>query len=299
MAGLDVNGVDGVDDVLVVGEALVDVVTTADGETRDHPGGSGANVAVALGRLGRPVRYVASYADDARGRALATHLSDSGVRMACDPHVLSRTSTAQATIGADGSATYVFDLEWRLGEISVGTPRFVHVGSLAPVLSPGAETVFALLDGLPDGVRVLYDINMRPSLTGTGEAVTANIERAAAYADVVKASDEDLETLYPGVGLEKAAARLLEIGAGAVAVTRGGDGASWITADGRVDVGAASVTVVDTIGAGDTFSAGLVDALWDDFDRDPREVLAHGVKAAAITVSRAGANPPTRAELEG
>ncbi|MGH8964454.1 MAG: PfkB family carbohydrate kinase, partial [Actinomycetes bacterium] len=156
-----------------------------------------------------------------------------------------------------------------------------------------------LLDGLPDGVRVLYDINMRPSLTGTGEAVTANIERAAAYADVVKASDEDLETLYPGVGLEKAAARLLEIGAGAVAVTRGGDGASWITADGRVDVGAASVTVVDTIGAGDTFSAGLVDALWDDFDRDPREVLAHGVKAAAITVSRAGANPPTRAELEG
>lgn len=286
-------------DVLVVGEALVDVVTTSDGTTEEHPGGSGANVAVALGRLGRPVRYAASYADDARGRSLAAHLAASGVTMACDPHVLDHTSTAQATITEDGSATYVFDLEWKLGEIAVGTPRFVHVGSLAPVLSPGAESVFELLDALPDSVRVLYDINMRPTLTGTGEEVAERIERAAAYADVVKASDEDLETLYPGVGLEKAAERLLGLGAGAVAVTRGGEGASWITAEGRVDVGAEKVTVVDTIGAGDTFSAGLVDALWDDFDRDRREVLAHGVRAAAVTVSRAGANPPTRAELEG
>ncbi|TQL67811.1 fructokinase [Nocardioides albertanoniae] len=281
----------------MVGEALVDVVTTADGETQEHPGGSGANVAVALGRLGRPVRYVASFADDARGQALAAHLDDSGVRMACDPHVLARTSTAQATIGSDGSATYVFDLEWRLGEIAVGAPRFVHIGSLAPVLSPGAESVFALLDGLPEQTRVLYDINMRPSLTGTGADVVASIERAVTYADVVKASDEDLDTLYPGVDLDEAAARLLGFGAGAVAVTRGGEGASWFTAEGRVDVGAEPVTVVDTIGAGDTFSAGLVDALWDDFGRDPAEVLAHGVKAAAITVSRAGANPPTRAEL--
>jgi hypothetical protein len=86
---------------------------------------------------------------------------------------------------------------------------------------------------------------------------------------------------------------------GAVAVTRGGDGASWITTSERIDVEAQKVTVVDTIGAGDTFSAGLVDALWDDFERDRREVLAHGVRAAAVTVSRAGANPPTRAELEG
>ena len=275
----------------------MDVVTSADGETREHPGGSGANVAVALGRLGRPVRYVASFADDARGQALAAHLDGSGVRMACDPHVLARTSTAQATIGADGSATYVFDVEWRLGEISVGTPRFVHVGSLAPVLAPGAETVFALLDGLSEDTRVLYDINMRPTLTGTGADVVANIERAVGYADVVKASDEDLETLYPGADLEEAASRLLGLGAGAVAVTRGGDGASWFTASERIDVEAQKVTVVDTIGAGDTFSAGLVDALWDDFDRDRSEVLAHGVRAAAVTVSRAGANPPTRAEL--
>ncbi|MEI7059054.1 carbohydrate kinase [Nocardioides sp. CCNWLW239] len=284
-------------DVLVVGEALVDVVTTADGVTQEHPGGSGANVAVALGRLGRPVRYAASFADDARGQALAAHLAGSGVRMACDPHVLARTSTAQATITDDGSATYVFDLEWRLGEVTVGTPRFVHIGSLAPVLSPGAETVFALLDGLPESVRVLYDINMRPTLTGTGPEIVSRIERAAAYADVVKASDEDLETLYPGLGLDDAAARLLGLGAGAVAVTRGGDGASWITTSERIDVSAEKVTVVDTIGAGDTFSAGLVDALWEDFDRDRREVLAHGVRAAAVTVSRAGANPPTRAEL--
>ncbi|MBO0843056.1 MAG: carbohydrate kinase, partial [Nocardioides sp.] len=209
-------------DVLVVGEALVDIVTSADGVTTEHPGGSGTNVAVALGRLGRPVRYVAAYADDARGRVLAAHLAAAGVRMACSPYVVSRTSTARATIGADGSATYEFDLDWRLGEISVGTPRIVHVGSLAPVLSPGADVVFALLDGLPSGVRVFYDINMRPSLTGTDDEVVASIERAVSYADVVKASDEDLETLYPGADLDKAVARLLDLGAGAVAVTRGG-----------------------------------------------------------------------------
>lgn len=287
----------GSEDVLVIGECLVDIVTTADGTTTEHPGGSGANVAVALGRLGRPVRYVAAYADDDRGRVLAAHLAAAGVEMACDPHVVERTSTARARIGADGSASYVFDLDWRLGEVALGAPRIVHVGSLAPVLSPGASVVFSLLDGLPAGVRVFYDVNMRPTLTGTGEEVVASIERAVSYADVVKASDEDLATLYPGLDLDKAAARLLDLGAGAVAVTRGGEGASWLTRTARVDVPARAVSVVDTIGAGDTFAAALVDALWDDPARDPRDVLGHAVRAAAVTVSRAGANPPTRAEL--
>lgn len=283
--------------MLVIGECLVDIVTTADGTTTEHPGGSGANVAVALGRLGRPVRYVAAYADDDRGRVLAAHLAAAGVEMACDPHVVERTSTARARIGADGSASYVFDLDWRLGEVALGAPRIVHVGSLAPVLSPGASVVFSLLEGLPAGVRVFYDVNMRPTLTGTGEEVVASIERAVSYADVVKASDEDLATLYPGLDLDKAAARLLDLGAGAVAVTRGGEGASWLTRATRVDVPARAVSVVDTIGAGDTFAAALVDALWDDPARDPRDVLDHAVRAAAVTVSRAGANPPTRAEL--
>jgi len=286
-------------DVLVVGEALVDVVVDADGARTEHPGGSPANVAVALSRLERPVRFATAYADDAYGRLLADHLARAGVRSASDPHVLERTSSARATIGASGSASYEFDLDWRLGEVAVGRPRWVHVGSIGAVLEPGADSVLALLRSLPGGVWVSYDVNARPALTGTGADVVARVEAVAALAHVVKVSDEDLEVLYPDRSLDDAAAHLLSLGAGAVALTRGGDGASWLTADGRVDVASRPVTVVDTIGAGDTFAAALIDALWDGPDRDTAEVLAHAARAAAVTVSRAGANPPTRAELAG
>src|SRR3954454_14038439 len=98
-------------DVLVVGESLVDIVHAADGATREHAGGSAATVAVALTRLGRPVRFVTAWADDARGRVLAEHVAEAGVRLAADPAVLSRTATAAATLGADGAASYEFDLE--------------------------------------------------------------------------------------------------------------------------------------------------------------------------------------------
>src|SRR6478609_7610914 len=104
-------------DVLVVGESLVDIVHAADGSSREYAGGSAANVAVALARLGRPVRFVTAWADDARGAVLAAHLAGAGVSLASDPEVLDRTATAAATIGADGSASYVFDLEWRLGAV--------------------------------------------------------------------------------------------------------------------------------------------------------------------------------------
>ena len=105
-------------DVLVVGESLVDIVHAADGSSREYAGGSAANVAVALARLGRPVRFVTAWADDARGRVLADHLDAAGVELATDPHALARTATAAATLGADGAASYEFDLEWRIGRAS-------------------------------------------------------------------------------------------------------------------------------------------------------------------------------------
>ncbi len=286
------------DDVLVIGEALVDVVTTPDGRTTELPGGSPANVAVALARLERPVRFATAYADDAYGRLLADHLAGSGVTVSPDPHVVARTSSARATIGTDGSASYVFDLDWRLADVPVGAPRFVHVGSIGAVLSPGADSVLAVLESLPDSVLVSYDVNARPAITGTGPEVVAGVERVAACADVVKASDEDLATFYPDLTTDGAAKHLLSLGARAVAVTLGAAGAAWLSADGRVEVASEPVSVVDTIGAGDTFSAGLIDALWDGFDADPRAVLRHAVRAAAVTVSRAGANPPYRHELD-
>lgn len=285
---------------LVVGESLVDVVHAQDGSVTQRPGGSAANVAVALARLGRPVRFVSSWADDDRGRLVARHLAASGVVLATDPHVLARTSSAVATIGPDGSAGYEFDLDWRFGPVGTETPSFVHVCSLGAVLDPGAAAVLALLDTLLSVTvppLVTYDVNARPAITGTGLDVVRRTEAVAARARLVKASDEDLAALYPALGLEQAARHLRALGPAAVVVTRGGEGALWF-GEGEVVAGAArQVPVADTIGAGDTFSAAMLDALWDRPDRPVAEVLAHASRAAAVTVSRPGADPPYRAEL--
>lgn len=280
-------------DALVIGESLVDVVRRGPVEV-ERPGGSAANVAVALARLGRPVRFATSYGDDARGRAIADHLRGSGVELAGDPLVLERTPTAVATIGADGSASYAFDLAWQLGEVEVGAPAFVHVCSLGAVVAPGAEQVLALLDRVGDAV-VTYDVNARPAITGTGPDVVARVEAVARRAHLVKASDEDLAALFPDRCVDEAAEHLRGLGPRAVVVTRGAAGATWFGETGTWSVAVPAAAVVDTIGAGDTFSAAILDALWDGLD--PEATLTHASRAAAITVSRPGADPPTRAEL--
>ena len=290
-------------DVLVVGESLVDIVHAADGSTREYAGGSAANVAVALARLGRPVQFVTAWADDERGRVLADHLDRAGVRLAADPHVLARTATAAATLGADGAASYEFDLEWRIGPVEVESPRVVHTCSLGAVLEPGAADVVALVSRLRDAAMISYDINARPAITGVGAGVVALVERMVAVSDLVKASDEDLIALYPDLDLEVAARRLLTLGPAAVVVTRGPDGATWFADHAMVDIASLPVEVADTIGAGDTFGAAMIDALWDrgplaDLPADEiADVLAHAARAAAVTVSRPGADPPYRSEL--
>lgn len=293
---------------MVVGEALVDVVHTADGETGEHPGGSAANVAVALARLGRTVRFATSYADDAHGGLLAEHLRASGVELALDPHVVERTSTAAATIGPDGAASYEFDLDWRLGEVPlVPAPAAVHVCSLGAVVEPGAESVLALVEQLREDATITYDVNVRPAVTGTGQDVVERVERVVALADLVKVSDEDLEALWPQLAVEQSAARLLSMGPAAVVLTRGAEGATWFDREREVTVAPRPVEVADTIGAGDTFAAALVDGLAEEgllggrLDAVPAEVvdrlLAHAAHAASVTVSRPGADPPYRSDL--
>lgn len=299
-------------DVLVVGESLVDVVRAADGTTFEHAGGSAANVAVALARLGRPVRLATAWADDERGAMLAAHLASADVRLAVDPHVLSRTATAAATLDGDGAATYEFDLDWRLGPVPVEpAPRVVHACSLGAVLAPGAADVLALVERLRDVATISYDVNARPAITGTGPDVVAGVERLAAVSDLVKASDEDLAHLYPTLPLAEAAGAVLGLGPAAVVVTRGGDGATWFGPEVSVEAASLPVVVADTIGAGDTFGAAVLDALWE---RDllggehrstlrhlPTEIIAgilrHAARAAAVVVSRPGADPPRRSEL--
>ena len=186
--------------VLVVGESLIDIVRRPDGTTVEHYGGSAANVAVALARLGRPALFLTAYADDERGGVLARHLNQSAVGLlAGDPHSLDRTATALASIAADGSATYSFDIEWRLNPLPDISPVAVHACSIGAVLEPGATDVRRLLEELRPNATISYDVNARPAVTGVGPDVVRAVEDVVALADLVKASDEDLATLYPPV----------------------------------------------------------------------------------------------------
>ncbi len=297
---------------LVVGESLIDIVRGGDGTTVEFPGGSAANVAVALARLDRPVRFATSWGDDERGRVLAAWLERDGVALAGDPHAVGHTSTAQATIGSDGHASYEFDLAWRLNPLDAAPPPLVvHTCSLGAVIEPGASDVAALLERLRDVATITYDVNARPAITGTGPELLAQVEAVAGLSDVVKASDEDLTALYGDADPVAAAKRLLALGPAAVVITRGPDGATWVTGTQEVDVAAVPVVVADTIAAGDTFCAGMIDALWsrDLLGADRREqlhdvprdvvvdVMAQAARVAAVAVGRPGADPPYRSEL--
>ena len=298
---------------LVIGESLVDVVRGAGAET-DYPGGSAANVAVALARLGRPTWLATSFADDPYGTLLADHLAANDVYLAGDPGAVERSSSAVATLDPGGAASYAFDLDWRLNPVALPAgvePLVVHACSIAAVLLPGCDDVLAEVTRLRDVAMVSYDVNLRPSISGTGPEVVDRIERLVALSDVVKASDEDLEGLRPGESLGDAAAGLLAMGPAAVVVTRGGDGVSLFTAAGRLDLPALRVEVADTIGAGDTFGAATLHALGErDLlgagarsrlraldDAGWRDVLGYAARAAAVTVSRPGADPPYAREL--
>ncbi|KQZ75359.1 PfkB family carbohydrate kinase [Nocardioides sp. Root151] len=297
---------------LVVGESLVDVVHAADGSVTAFPGGSAANVAVALSRLERPTLLATSWADDEHGRLLADHLAANGVGLASDPLQLARTSTAVATIGPGGGASYDFDIEWRMAQPTDLAPVVVHLCSLGAVLSPGADDVRDLVARMRTGATVSFDLNLRPEVSGRGDEVRRRAEHLVGLSDVVKASDEDLKGLFPLRSAPESAAALLALGPAAVVLTRGSAGATCFTAEATVEVAALETEVVDTIGAGDTFSAAVVDALWArDLLGAPararlraldpagwQEVLTHGAAAAAVTVSRAGADPPYRRELE-
>jgi fructokinase len=296
-----------VDEVLVVGEALVDIVRRPDGTSAEHPGGSPANVALGLARLGRPTRLLTRIGDDERGDEVREHLVASGVRLEPGSIIHGPTSTAAATLNAAGAATYEFALDWDLpATVDLGSASALHAGSIAAFLPPGGDAVVALLERAAGTVTVSYDPNARPRLMGDPVQARSRVDRIVASADLVKASDEDLAWLAPGEALEAVATGWLERGPAVVVITCGGGGSFAVTRQGRVDIPAPAVDVVDTVGAGDSFMAALIDhlgtvGLLGAARREALRAASTDVVAgrvAAITCSRAGANPPTRAELD-
>jgi fructokinase len=300
---------------LVIGEALVDVVVHPDGSREEHPGGSPANVALGLARLGRQVDLLTWLAHDAYGRRVRSHLESSGVRVLAGNRSALATPVAVARIDEHGAANYEFELEWDLPTSWDGDdekPLVVHTGSIATTLQPGGTAVAKLVQAHRATSTITYDPNLRPAIMGTPARVASIVDGLVRAADVVKVSSDDLAWLAPNRSPDDIAAQWSRVGPAIVVVTHGGEGAFAATSSGvRLHLDSAPVTVVDTVGAGDSFMSGLIDGLWSadllggarradlrQVDATTLEsVLARCVRIAGITVSRAGANPPRSAEL--
>src|SRR6476659_6101864 len=252
---------------LVVGEALVDAVTIPSGHHEEHVGGSPANVAFGLAALEHPVDLATWIATDERGRRIEDVCHERGVELTAGSQGAPFTSVAHATLDAGGAATYVFDLECQVASVpGLAAYGHVHTGSIAAVLEPGGSQVRAVLAAARElGATVSYDPNARPSLMGRPEQARLTVESTIALADVVKLSDEDVEWLCPGEALDDVMSAWGALGPAAVVVTRGGEGAvERVTRTGEQQaLHAPTVTVVDTVGAGDSFMAGLVSGLLD------------------------------------
>ena len=316
--------------VLVIGEALHDILVGPDGGRQAVPGGSPANVAVGLARLGHPVRLATRVGRDAPGRSLRTHLVGNGVELTEDS--VSDTPTSSATVALDprGAARYDFDIHWDLPSSVVdlaggGAPAHLHTGSLAALLAPGATRVLAAVETARSRATVSYDPNLRPDLLGPPDRERPRVERLVAAGDVVKASEEDLGWLYPGQDIHEVAARWAGTGPSLVVLTFGGDGAEVLWRHGRQRVPVTPVRVSDTVGAGDAFMSGLLSGLLragmlgpgagetdgprartrlraatsgTELPAELTGALLLASRAAALTCTRPGADPPTRAEAE-
>jgi fructokinase len=301
--------------IVVAGEALIDLVVDPDGRLGAHPGGGPFNTARALSRLEQDVLYLGRISDDRFGAQLRDELAGDGVRLDAVVATSDPTTLALAEIDADGVASYRFYTEGTsapglTSEVALAAlpddVQILHVGTLGLVLEPMATALRVVISTLSASTLVMLDPNCRPALIPDRWAYRRQLEDTLAQSHVVKASEEDLEWLEPGAEPAAAARSLLADGAEVVLVTRGPHGALVVTEGEERSVAAPPAKVVDTIGAGDSFSAGFL-AWWrlrglgrDDL-RDLDAVVgatAFACAVAARTCERAGASPPRLSELE-
>ena len=295
-----------------MGEALVDLVLRPDGSIRPFLGGGPFNTARTLGRLDVAVAFLGRISDDAFGRQLIGMLRDDSVDVSSVIRTDDPTTLALAELDSSGAASYRFYIEGTSvpglsADVAVAhlpnTIDALHVGTLALVMEPFASACEAVVSSIAKHALVFVDPNVRPRVIRNREVYLRRLDRFIARADVVKVSDDDLAWLVPGVEPEAAARAMLLTGADLVLVTLGGDGALVVGHDFTERVTVPPVVVVDTIGAGDSFSGGVL-AWWHDNGRPSlanreaaREATTFGCRVAARTVAVAGANPPTRSEL--
>ena len=301
--------------LLCVGEALIDIVHRSGRPSAEHIGGSLLNVAAGTAALGVPTRLASWWGPDARGQRLAEAAAAAGVDVVAGSDGAARTSVAQAHLDAAGHARYDFDLSWSVPALpSDAVIGHLHTGSLAATVEPGGEQVLALVERLRPDATISYDPNARPAIMGSPEAVRDRVAQLIARSDVVKASDEDIAWLYPEAEPADVLAAWAGLGPALVVMTRGGDGALARLAhdETALVVDAPAVEVGDTVGAGDSFLAGLLAGLWDagllggpDARArlrharwaDVSEPLRRAALTSALTVQQAGAHAPDAAQV--
>lgn len=304
--------------IVCAGEALIDMLprrTETGGDAfAPHPGGAVFNTAVALGRLGAPSAFLSGLSTDLFGARLEAALVESGVD--ASPCVRSGRPTTLAFVTlTDGQASYAFyDENTALRMLSPGdlpalpdAATAVFLGGISLVFEPCAAAFEALAAREAGRRAIVIDPNIRPGFVADEPGYRARLDRMVAHADVVKVSDEDLRWIMGPGEAPALAAELLSRGPSLVVVTAGAEGATGYTAHGAMTVPAVRAEVVDTVGAGDTFDAGLMASLHETGHLAPglpglteeplRDALRLGARAAAVTVSRAGADPPRRREL--
>ncbi len=302
--------------IVVGGESLIDLIVYPGGRLAAISGGGPFNTARTIGRLGGSSAYFGRLSTDRFGRALLDRLVLDGVDCRLVQTTDQPTTLAVAELDDSGTATYQFYLEGTsapglsgdgLADGPLDDASALHIGTLGLVLEPMGTTLESLVRGAPDDVVVMVDPNCRPSATPDATALRARVQRLAGRADVIKVSNDDLAFLNPGVAPDHAAQALLETGPSAILVTDGGRSVRVAVRGATIELPVPRVDVVDTVGAGDAFGGAFL-ASWIERGLGRIELaqpdrlrpsVEFAIRVASETCRRAGAEPPTAAEMVG
>ena len=297
--------------VWVAGEVLIDLIPEG-ADRKPVVGGGPANTAKALSKIGIDAQFIDGISSDQYGQMAKNELVSAGVKLDYVNYSDKPTCLAIVSLSESGSATYKFVIEntatfdfnhdW-LPNPQTDRPSLLHIGTLATVTEPGASVLFEWAQSVAKFAPVVFDPNIRPAVISDRKQYVAQAERWVSISSAIKASDEDIKWLYPSLDVEQIVNDWLTKGPSLVVVTYGDKGLAGYQKDEKVSVEAVKVKVADTVGAGDTVGAILVEAIVKDGSDSMtgsrlETMLKRAAKAAAITVSRVGANPPTSEELE-
>ncbi len=299
------------DQVWVVGEVLIDLIPD---ESRHVAvvGGGPANTAKALANLGVKTYFIDGVSNDEYGQMAKAELLLANVLLDYVQYSNNPTCTAKVTLSSSGSAAYEFVIEdtatfdfsdqWLPDPRSL-KPSLLHIGTLATVVEPGASILFNWAQSVASVAPIVFDPNIRPAVLGDRVEYVKKVEKWVAISSAIKVSDEDLNWLYPGQTINEIVKNWLEKGVQLVVATLGDKGITAYRKNEQISVNAVKVVVADTVGAGDTVGAVLVEAIVKNgLDKLTggvlKTMLIRATKAAAITVSRTGANPPSKEEID-